>query len=142
MNTSANTVHALCHFIHRVTIQVFPHRIAVKATARLFNPARVLLRSAKQLIRKGDRCFHTTSITPGIGFVNLDRKRDSPVNLKFPVGPQNRDEGDPLFWTKKVRDPSSTSGSNWEFQVKDLSDVGYVKECGLQRVCGDGPRPR
>jgi hypothetical protein len=25
------------------------------------------------------------------------------LNLKFPVGPQNRDEGDPLFWTKKVR---------------------------------------
>jgi hypothetical protein len=77
------------------------------------------------------------------------------VNLKFPVGPQNRDEGDPLFRTKKVRsmqghrtnflrvpgasgaclgrveqtqapkgkkvrDPSSNSGSNWEFQVKFL----------------------
>ena len=39
------------------------------------------------------------------------------VNLKFPVGSQNRDEGDPLFVTKKVRDPSSNSGSSWEFQV-------------------------
>lgn len=40
-----------------------------------------------------------------------------PVNLQFPVGQQNRDEGDPLFWTKKVRDPSLNSGYKWEFRV-------------------------
>ena len=81
------------------------------------------------------------------------------LSPELSVGREDRDEGDPLFWTKKVRwmqghrtnflrvpgasgaylgrveqtpapkgkkvrDPSSNSGSNWEFQVPSSRFMG------------------